>query len=131
MFSPLAFPSGTLLYDFSTSLPPSSHVALSPFEQFREPFLVIGIADAAEYQWADESRATENDQRLLKTGGADVAELQSTVDELVEQYPKACLHSLMFFDCRSSQRPSQLPQDTIVVPPISQLRTTTMKTIIS
>ncbi|KAH7117675.1 TRAPP II complex [Dendryphion nanum] len=130
MFSPLAFPNGTLLYDFSTSLPPASHIALSPFEQFREPFLVIGVADAAEYEWSDESRALESDGRLPRRGEADVKELQTTVEELIEQYPKACLHSLMIFDYRLQQRPSGLSQDTILVPPISQLRTTTMKTII-
>ena len=50
MFSPLAFPNGTLFFDLSTALPTQSRLNLSPFELFREPLIVLGIADGLEYE---------------------------------------------------------------------------------
>lgn len=132
MFSPLAFPNGTLLYDLSTSLPPPSHLSLSPFEQFREPLLIIGIADASEYPWLQQSRAkTEQADTHSKTNmqeGHD-EEIQSAVENLREQFPRAYLHSLIMFDCISQPNHPQLPAETLFVPPASQVKMTTMKTL--
>ncbi|KAF2118692.1 hypercellular protein-like protein HypA [Lophiotrema nucula] len=128
MFSPLAFPSGTVLYDLSTSLPPASHLALSPFEQFREPLLIIGVGDAAEYSWLDESRAenvaSAEDERIEE----DASEIQSAIEDLREQFPRAYVHSMMMFGYTSQSRHPRLPQDAMLVPPAEQLKTTTMKT---
>jgi hypothetical protein len=132
MFSPLAFPSGTLLYDFSTSLPPVSQLSLSPFEQFREPLLVIGIGDATEYIWLNQSRATNGDSnghvQDPDSDDEDANEIQLVIEDLREQFPKAYLHSCMMFDSFTQTRHVRLPQETLLVPPISQLKTTTMKT---
>lgn len=132
MFSPLAFPSGTLLYDLSTSLPPPSHLSLSPFEQFREPLLVIGVGDATEYQWLSESRAGNDDQdvdrQTPRTADEEVNEIQFAIDGIREQFPRAYLHTLMMFNCSLQDSHSQLPPGTILVPPAAQLKTTTMKT---
>ena len=92
MFSPLAFPNGTLLYDLSTSLPPPSHLSLSPFEQFREPLLIVGIADATEYPWLDQPRAETEDDDVgsnPKVQDNDAEEIQSIVEEFREQFQKA------------------------------------------
>jgi hypothetical protein len=130
MFSPLAFPSGTLLYELSTSLPPTSHLALSPFEQFREPLLIIGVGDGKEYAWSSESRDGIDPSQFEKLKPPeDTAGIHDAVEDIREQFPKAYLHSLMLFDCASAERHPALPQETILVPPVSQLRTTTMKTI--
>lgn len=45
LFSSKPFPDGSLLLDFTPSASPDHHQQLSPFELFREPLLVIGIAD--------------------------------------------------------------------------------------
>lgn len=132
MFSPLAFPNGTLLYDLSTSLPPPSHLALSPFEQFREPLLIIGIADASEYPWLHQSRAEDAaDSAQQKSGQQenDREELLSAIEDLREQFPKAYLHSLMLFDFASPQPHPELPSETMLVPPAPQVKMTTMKTL--
>jgi hypothetical protein len=132
MFSPLAFPSGTLLYDLSTSLPPASQLSLSPFEQFREPLLVIGISDATEYSWLNQSRAKKGDSNDRvqdpESDDEDANEIQAVVEDLREQFPKACLHSCMMFDSPTQTRHVRLPRETLLVPPVSQLKTTTMKT---
>lgn len=127
MFSPLAFPNGTLLYDFSTSLPPVSRLSLSPFELFREPLLVIGIGDAVEYEWLNGSRAETQPHPSTDEG---MKEIQSALGDIREQFPKAYLHTLMMFECPSQADHSQLPQETVFVPPAARLKTTTMKTIV-
>lgn len=129
MFSPLAFPSGTLLYDLSTSLPPVSHLALSPFELFREPLLVIGIGDASEYPWLESSRATDALSTSDSSEDQGIEDIQTAVEDIREQYSRAYLHSLMLFNAESQVAHPRLPPETIFVPPAVQLKTTTMKTI--
>lgn len=130
MFSPLAFPNGTLLYDLSTSLPSSSQLSLSPFEQFREPLLVIGIVDATEYPWLDRSRADGDSSPVEPVAGdEDAQDLFSAAEDLREQFPKAYHHCIMVFESVSQLRHPRLPQETLLVPPMAQLKTTTLKTI--
>jgi hypothetical protein len=130
MFSPLAFPNGTLLYDLSTSLPSASQLSLSPFEQFREPLLVIGITDTAEYPWLDGSRV-EGDSSSVEPAAddEDAQELTSAAEDLREQFPKAYHHCVMAFESASQSRHPRLPQETLLVPPMAELKTTTLKTI--
>lgn len=133
MFSPLAFPNGTLLYDLSTSLPPVSHRSLSPFEQFREPLLIIGICDASEYSWLSPSRASDKATSTAPSRAYarsdDTDDIQAAVADLKEQFSRAYLHSLMMFDTEAQSPHPHLPPETIFVPPASLLKTTTMKTI--
>jgi hypothetical protein len=133
MFSPLAFPGGTLLYDLSTAVPPPSHMALSPFEQFREPLLIIGIGDASEYPWSSSppkpdgiSQGMSGDESHQIPG---MEQIHAAIGDIKEQYSRAYLHSLMIFDVETSAPHQHLPSGTIFVPAMSQLKTTTMKTI--
>ncbi|KAF2845370.1 hypercellular protein-like protein HypA [Plenodomus tracheiphilus IPT5] len=133
MFSPLAFPGGILLYDLATAMPSPSHLSLSPFEQFREPLLVIGIGDASEYAWLKPSRALDDPAGHVfehpDPQDEGVVTIQSAVTDLKEQYPRAYFHNLMLFDSPSQARHPHLPLETTLIPPISQLKTTTMKTV--
>lgn len=119
------------MYDLSTSLPSASHLSLSPFEQFREPLLVIGIGDASEYAWLKLSRGSEENLNGTfdepSPEDEEATALLSTVDDLREQFSRAYLHSLMMFDSSRARHP-RLPQETLLIPPPSQLKTTTMKT---
>ncbi|KAK0727972.1 transport protein Trs120 or TRAPPC9 TRAPP II complex subunit-domain-containing protein [Lasiosphaeria miniovina] len=45
MFSPLAFPGGAMFYELMTYHPPPSHIALSPFDRYRKPLVLIAVAD--------------------------------------------------------------------------------------
>ncbi|KAH6642708.1 TRAPP II complex [Boeremia exigua] len=131
MFSPLAFPNGTLLYDLSTSLPSASQLSLSPFEQFREPLLVIGIADATEYPWLNKSRDDDSAHVVPTPDDEDAQELASVTDDLREQFPKAYHHCMMVFEFASPTRhPWLSPEETLFIPPMADLKTTTLKTII-
>lgn len=111
MFSPLAFPNGSLLYHFSTSMPPQSHLQLTPFDLFREPMMVLGIADALEY----ESSPKE--------------ELKDVADRLAEQYPKILVSQLLVIDCSREQQDSWNLDSAMCIPPPHASKTTTMNTV--
>ncbi|KAI5245757.1 hypercellular protein-like protein HypA [Aureobasidium subglaciale] len=111
LFSPLAFPNGSLLYNFSTSMAPPSHAQLAPFDLFRESMMVLGIADALEYESSPKD------------------ELQDVVRRLAEQHPKMLLSQLLVMDCTSEQQNNWSLDDAICVPPSHASKTTTMNTI--
>lgn len=132
MFSPLAFPEGRVLYDLSTSVPPPSHLALTPFEVYREPLIVLGITDGAQYE---SERAQRDDQAQDK--GAEVRlggergevsgfeSLSHDLDHLSQEYPKALVHQVLVFD----HEEFPLPHGVYPVPPPAKSRTTTVKTV--
>ncbi|EKG11198.1 Transport protein Trs120 [Macrophomina phaseolina MS6] len=128
MFSPLRNPHGMLLYYFTTSMPPASYISLSPFELFREPLMVLGIADGEEYQEALDSEsanaAEDKTNVALKR-----EELNEVVDVMREEYPRAIVHKLLLFDSGLPSLPGWLPEETMLVPPLSESTMTTMKTV--
>lgn len=111
IFSPLAFPNGSLLYNFSTSMAPPSHTQLAPFDLFREPMMVLGIADALGYESSPKD------------------ELQEVADKLAEQFPKILVSQLLVMDCTAEQQESWSLDSAICVPPSHATKTTTMNTI--
>ena len=132
MFSPLAFPEGRVLYDLSTSLPPSSHLALSPFEVYREPLIVLGITDGVESALeqarrdceAQESGAEPRSSRVHNKA-VGLEWLSTALDNLRQEYPKALVHQVLIFDYEESS----LPHGIYPVPPLAKSRTTTVKTV--
>ncbi len=132
MFSPLAFPSGSVIYDLSTSLPPPSHLALAPFELYREPLMVIGIADYASlkaqlgHELVPGKRAGVSDVDPADTQ-TFVGFLSQALAELQVEFPRALIHELLVFDHNGPS--TVLPDGMIAVPPSESLKTTTMKTV--
>ena len=134
MFSPLAFPEGLLLYDLSTTLPPPSHLALAPFEIYREPLVVVGIADGTELA-VDGVKARISKRNGSAGAGAGIDEhanngydldsLSRDFIGLQEEYSRALLHQVLVFDYDSSS----LPKDVYPVPSPENSRTTTVKTV--
>lgn len=90
--------------------------------------MILGVGDAAEYSGSSESRAANSptSKAVSVDFGADI---QSAVDDIREQYPRAYLHRLVMFDCLSQDQHHGLPEDAVLVPPVTHLKTTTMKTI--
>ncbi|RDL35284.1 uncharacterized protein BP5553_07215 [Venustampulla echinocandica] len=131
MFSPLAFPTGMIVYDFTTFYPPPSHVALSPFELYREPLVIIALADAAEL---DHVSYRGNVRRSLNGNGPprpehNLRELYQDLEEVRDRYPKCLVHQLLLFDYVHSTSAGALPEGLIPVPPPAQCKRTTLKTI--
>lgn len=132
MFSPLAFPTGSILYDLSTSLPPSSHLSLAPFELYREPLAVISISDGADM-------GEDVGRELARTFGADestksnvardniIEFLSQGLEKLQMDFPKALVHRIAIFDYDAPT--SGLPDGVLMVPSPQKSKTTTIKTL--
>jgi trafficking protein particle complex subunit 9 len=131
MFSPLAFPTGMIVYDLTTFYPPPSHLTLSPFEMYREPLVILALADGAEL---DHVSYRGNPRRNLNVNGPprpehNMRELYQDLEDLRDRYPKALVHQLLLFDYTPKENAAALPEGLVAVPPVEQCRVTTMKTI--
>lgn len=132
MFSPLAFPTGSVIFDISTSLPPPSHLALAPFELYREPLIVLGIADytsiRAQLDHEDEPAVTDanvDKHREYSRALADV--LSPVLEELQVGFPRALIHELLIFNY--DDQISKPFSGMMAIPPPELSKTTTIKTI--
>jgi hypothetical protein len=131
MFSPLAFPSGVILYDLITHYPPPSHVALSPFELYREPLVIIAIADGTELEHASFGgyRMSLNNGNSTSVAERNLRQLDQDLEDLRERYPKALVHQLLLFDYIVKKPTGALPEGLVAVPPLADSKRTTIKTI--
>ena len=132
MFSPLAFPEGLVLYDLATTLPPPSHLALAPFEIYREPLVIVGIADGRGLE-IDGVKGCSSEGHGNAGAGMDghandgytLDSMSRDLTRLQNEYPRALLHRVLVFDHDSSS----LPKDIYPVPSPEKSRTTTVKTV--
>ena len=135
MFSPLAFPTGIVVYDMTTSSPSPSHRSLIPFELYRGPLVVLGIADgsgcnAKEQNGADpafksDKIAPEAEHVILEEHNLET--LSDSVAWIKESHSSSLVHRVLVFDVDKPK--SSMPTSLIPVPTLEQSRTTTMKTI--
>ena len=132
MFSPLAFPTGSVIYDLSTTFPPPSHLTLAPFELYREPLIVLGIADYPSI------KAQLGHKLVLDVEGDNaypdrahsqaLAQVLSPVlGELQVDFPRALIHEVLIFDHDSPI--TKLPDGMVAVPSPEFSKTTTVKTL--
>ena len=132
MFSPLAFPTGMIVYDLTTYYPPPSHVALSPFEIYREPLVILGIADGAELDhvsYRGTVRRSWNNGNGPPKPEYNLRELYQDLEDVRDRYPKALVHQLLLFDYVPNKAAGPVPEGIAVVPPLADCKRTTMKTI--
>ena len=136
MFSPLAFPAGLVLYDLITSIPPTSHTSLAPFELYRQPLIVVGIADGRDGGTAGngrlEARAKSNSDTESDTSNTEEAafiSLQEELEKLRVQFSSALVHSVFIFD--SDATDDLLSAHITTVPSPEKSKTTTIKTLMS
>jgi len=132
MFSPLAFPTGLVLYDLTTPVPPPSHLALAPFELYREPLMVIAIADYNSLGGISRETATRNNERMDLSRAEDsqntyVRSLVEDLEKIKTQFPKALVHQVLIFDHVMPARPP--PEGVVYVPTLEKSKTTTIKTV--
>lgn len=135
MFSPLAFPTGMILYDLTFSVPPTSHLDLFPFEVFREPLVIIAIADGAELSQNPEEQAGGTES-VVEPGNVKIPtpdgldELLRELDLARERHPKALVHQLLVFDFDGLDKLVNGPDDVSWIPRPEASRATTMKTVL-
>jgi hypothetical protein len=137
MFTPLAFPTGLILYDLSISVPPTSHLELFPFELFREPLIVIAIADGAELQ-GDTTNFASRDRSSVKNGSESnqapsPAGLSDLVRELAlvkEHNARALVCQLLVFEYDGVEKLMSEPEEVMWVPSPRASKATTIKTVL-
>ena len=125
MFSPLAFPDGLIHYDISTSFSDSLYPNLVPFEIYRIPLVIIGVADARETHAVREGQS--NGLEDLELDASTLEDLSIGLGKLQDDYPSALVHQLFLFD--SEPPAAKLPNSFVAVPPKELSRSTTIKTI--
>ncbi|KAL4872000.1 hypothetical protein BDV12DRAFT_4729 [Aspergillus spectabilis] len=129
MFSPLAFPTGIILYDLSFSMPPISHLDLYPFEIFREPLVILAIADGAELHGGTNRNGVESGNgKSPEPEGLD--QLQQELGILKEKNPRALVHQLLIFDYDGVSKISNGPDSVLWIPSPQASKATTMKTVL-
>ncbi|KAL4999029.1 TRAPP II complex [Aspergillus recurvatus] len=129
MFSPLAFPTGIILYDLSFSMPPISHLELYPFEIFREPLVVLAIADGKELTGSTIQSGPESSiNKSSKPNG--MKQLEQELESLKEKNPRALVHQLLIFDYDGVSKVSNGPDNILWIPPPQVSKATTMKTVL-
>ncbi|KAI0437689.1 hypercellular protein A [Xylaria telfairii] len=130
MFSPLAFPDGAIFYDLITYVPPPSHLALSPFDLFREPLAVIAIADGQELQNVTFSKRQSANSYAPTVVERNIRTLYQELEDLRDAYPKVLTHHVLIFDYNlSSETAIPLPEGIKAIPPLEHSKRTTMKTV--
>lgn len=132
MFSPLAFPAGSVLYDLVTSAPLSSYSVLYPFELYREPLVIIGVADGSGCCVEIEKDKAPNGKRPVDRG--DHRDTETRHEMLFEglasiriAYPRALVHQILIFE--HIKATTALPDGIVAVPSRQSSKTTTIKTI--
>ena len=132
MFSPQAFPPGRVLYEWIVSLPPKSHLDLSPFEIAREPLVVVAVADGMEISaiQGNQSNGYHGQGNEDMMTGSALRQLLDHPGSLKESYPNALVHQLMVFEYPRSKQAYLRMADVMLIPPPQASRTTTMKTVV-
>lgn len=133
MFSPLAFPAGSVLYQFSTSMPPPSHLALAPFELYREPLVVVAIADGLDVAEHLDSvlGIVEKGDGGTKAQEAETSDFTKTLLQGLEKlqcdFSQALVHHVLVFDF--DKMDFAFPDGITGIPSPGKSKTTTMKTV--
>lgn len=132
MFSPLAFPAGAIFYELITHAPPPSHLAISPFELFREPLAIIAVADGKELHRDVISKRSSLSGRAPTLVEQNVRSLSQELEDIRDAYGKALVHHVLIFDYEDPEgHEIPMPEGIIAVPPAEKCKRTTMKGIMA
>ena len=117
-----------MFYDLVTHAPPPSHLALSPFDLYREPMAVLGVADGVEIENTVLSKRHSGSGRTVAE--RNIRNLDQELEDLRDTYPKALVHRVLIFDYGPSAENSiPIPDGLATIPPAEQHKRTTMKTV--
>lgn len=128
MFSPLAFRDGAILYELITHAPPPSHLALSPFDLYREPLVIVAIADGQELNDATFSKRSSSNGAGPTIAERNIRALYQELEDLRDTFPKALVYQTLIFDYENPDSIS-IPEEIVTVPSEAKSKRTTMKTV--
>ncbi|KAI1214836.1 Trs120-domain-containing protein, partial [Annulohypoxylon truncatum] len=130
MFSPLAFPNGAMFYDLITYVPPPSHLALAPFELFREPLALIAIADGKELENVAFSKRQSANGYAPTMAERNIRSLYQELENLRDAYPKILAHEVLIFDyAPHTDNTIPMPEGIKTIPSVEKSKRTTIKAI--
>ncbi|KAI8961577.1 Trs120-domain-containing protein [Daldinia sp. FL1419] len=130
MFSPLAFPDGAIFYDLITYIPPPSHLALVPFELFREPLALIAISDGQELENITFNKRQSANGLAPTMVERNIRTLYQELEELRDTYPKILTHQVLIFDYAPQVDTTiPIPEGIKTVPPLENSKRTTLRTV--
>lgn len=111
-------------------MPPPSHLALSPFDLYREPFTVIAIADGAELENATFSKRHSANGHAPTVTESNIRSLYQELEDLRDSHGRALTHQVLIFDYEPAPDSEiHMPEGIKTVPPEDKSVTTTIKTI--
>ncbi|KAF2097616.1 Trs120-domain-containing protein [Rhizodiscina lignyota] len=116
LFNPSKFPRGRISFSFTSSSKSLSHSVLYPFETFREPFLVLGLADASEFS-LDGDHDVDAREATRDPGKRSFSELNSHLSQLRDNYPNGLVHRIILVVSRQDQHISDLPDGILTLRP--------------
>ncbi|KAJ6151102.1 hypothetical protein N7470_007696 [Penicillium chermesinum] len=102
---------------------PTSHLELFPFEIYREPLVVIAIADGSELPPSANSSSPHPAPEGLD-------QLLEELNAAKERSPRALVSQLLIFDYEGLERINNGPENVIWVPRPEASKATTMKTVL-
>lgn len=130
MFSPLAFPTGAIFYELVAHAPPPSHLAISPFELFREPLAIIAVADGKELDKEAIGKRNSLSGRAPTLVERNIRSLYQELEDIRDHHGKALVHQVLIFDYQDPEgHEIAMPEGIIAVPPAEKCKRTTMKGI--
>ena len=119
-----------MIYDLVTHVPPPSHIALSPFDLYREPLAVIALADGAEFSQSVFSKQRSSTGTGPTTFEKNIRALDQELEELRDNYPKALVHQVLIFDyVAPDDADIPIPEGLVAIPPAEDCKRTTIKTV--
>ena len=130
MFSPLAYPDGAVFYDLITHVPPPSHLALAPFELYREPMVIIALADGKELRNESFSKRNSANGTGPTVVTKNVRALYQELEGLRDTYSKSLVHHVIIYDFVAPEAAEiTMPEGISAIPPIEDCKRTTIKTV--
>ncbi|KAJ1329429.1 trafficking protein particle complex subunit 9-like [Microdochium nivale] len=130
MFSPLAFPAGAMMYDLVTHVPPPSHIALSPFDFYREPLAVVAVADGRELQNTAFNKRHSANGHAPTMAERNIRVLYQELESLRDSYPKVLTHHILIFDFEHPpDQEMPIPEGIKIIPPAETATSTAIKTV--
>ncbi|PKS10676.1 hypothetical protein jhhlp_002432 [Lomentospora prolificans] len=128
MFSPLAFPAGAIFYELITHMPPPSHLALYPFEVYREPLAIIAVADGKELGSEMIGKRNSINGRAPTLVEQNIRSLDQELEALRDTFGKALVHQVLVFDYENPEgHEIHIPEGITTIPPPEKCKRTTMK----
>lgn len=126
MFSPLAFPDGAIFYELTSHVPSPAHLALLPFDLYRNPLVILAIADGTELNKAAFSKRHSGETLAER----NIRALDQALEDLRDTYQNAIVHQLLLFDyVHPEDHVIPFPESITAVPSPQECKRTTMRTI--